>query len=229
MSVLEKTIGWLAPPVCVICTREGSALCVSCAAAEIIPYGEHCWSCGAVSAGGRTCEHCRLPGSPRHVWITTNYEAAAQELVKKYKFGHLRAAADSLTALMVQTFQDFNGHRSFPDYLVVPVPTATSRLRERGFDHSVLLAKLISRQLKLESRDALSRLGQARQLGAKRQVRLSQPADKYLVKFPSAVKGRDILLIDDVVTTGATIRAATKALRAAGARRVDALVLAKRL
>ncbi len=229
MSVLDLAIGWLAPPVCVICTREGSALCVSCAAAEIIPYGEHCWSCGAVSAGGRTCERCRLPGSPRHVWITTNYEAAAQELVKKYKFGHQRAAADSLADLMIQTFQDFNGHQSLPDYLVVPVPTATSRLRQRGFDHSVLLAKLIGRQLKLENGSVLSRLGQARQLGAKRSVRLSQPADNYLVKAPNAIKGRDILLIDDVVTTGATIRAATKVLRAAGARRVDALVFAKRL
>ena len=115
------------------------------------------------------------------------------------------------------------------EYLVIPIPTATSRTRNRSFDHSGLLARKVASKLNLKYFPALGRVGQSRQVGAKRTVRLTQAEDKYYVRFPSMVKGSRILLIDDVVTTGATLRAATKALRSAGARRVDALVFAKRL
>ena len=116
-----------------------------------------------------------------------------------------------------------------PDYIVVPVPTATSRLRQRGFDHSALLAKSISRNLRLPYSAALGRLGQERQLGAPRSQRLAQPAGNYFIKRPAEITGRDVLLIDDVITTGGTIIECAKILRAAGARHVDALVFAKKL
>src|SRR3989337_948467 len=102
MSVLDSVIGWLAPPCCLVCQTEGETLCPTCAKAQIIPYGERCFDCGAASRGARTCERCR-PGAPRYVWVSTNYEAAARELIKKYKFGHQRAAAESLADLMIKT------------------------------------------------------------------------------------------------------------------------------
>jgi ComF family protein len=129
---------------------------------------------------------------------------------------------------MVETFQHLN--RLQPTkYIVVPVPTATSRVRQRSFDHSAHLAQLAARKLGWRYLNALTRIGQTRQVGAERSIRLKQPADNYLVRYPNLVSGQKILLIDDVVTTGATLRAVTKALRAAGAARVDALVFAKRL
>lgn len=231
MTILEAAIGWIAPPQCVTCGREGSALCVACATSGIVLYGQHCWLCNRASPGGRTCPKCRTGGSPRFVWITTNYDGTARDLIKVYKFGHQRAAARSLSQLMVETLHDFNNPAELAklNYLVVPVPTATSRIRQRGFDHSALLARTVGRQLGAECANGLGRLGQTRQLGAKRSDRLSQPKGNYSVRLPQAIKGRNILLIDDVVTTGATLKAVTKVLRAAGAKRVDALVFAKRL
>lgn len=232
MSLLELAIGWVAPPVCIGCGLEDKALCEACVAAEIIDYGEHCWSCGSVSTGGRTCFKCRRGGSPRFVWITTHYDGLASRLVKLYKFGQLRAAAGSIVELLSQTLVEFNDLADIKklDYLVVSVPTATSRHRQRGFDHAQLLASTLAKKLGLQSTDALGRLGQDRQLGARRHIRLKQAADKYYAKSPSElVKDRNVLLIDDVVTTGATLRAAAKVLRQAGAKRVDALVFAKRL
>ncbi len=226
MSVLDKIIGLVAPPSCLICQGEGSALCESCANAEVIPYGEHCWNCGARSFGGRTCPKCRHTGTPRHVWLATTYENAAQELIKLYKFGNLRPAADTIANLMVETFRNFNNDS--PAYLVVPVPTATSRVRNRGFDHSALLAREVAKLLKQQYLPVLGRLGQERQVGKSRQDRLSQIDDKFYLKS-NLVKGQKILLIDDVVTTGGTLRSATKVLRAAGVKQVDALIFAKRL
>jgi len=202
-------------------------LCQTCSTSVITPFGERCWHCNQLSPGSRTCDKCR-PGSPGHVWITTNYEAAAREVVKAYKFGHQRAAADSLAHLMAATFWQINPTPP-ADYLVVPIPTATSRIRERGFDHAHQLARSVARKLKMPSYNALGRLGQNRQIGAPRSVRLAQPADNYFVRQPKQIQNQSILLVDDVLTTGATLRATTKILRAAGAARVDALIFAKRL
>lgn len=231
MSIFETAIGWVAPPQCVACVREGSALCVACSTSEIVPYGEQCWLCNRVSIGGRTCFKCRAGGSPRFVWITTNYDGVVKDLVKIYKFSHQRAAAQALSQLMVETLHDFNDQSALDklNYLVVSVPTATSRIRERSFDHCSLLARTIASQLSYEWVNGLGRIGQTRQLGAKRPDRLSQLEGKYFVRLPRAIAGRNILLIDDVVTTGATLKVVTKELRKVGAKRVDALVFAKRL
>jgi ComF family protein len=163
--------------------------------------------------------------------VSTNYEFAAQKLIKIYKFGHQRPAAESLAGLMVKTllnFNDINDLQSL-DYVIVPVPTASSRIRQRGFDHSAHLARQIAIRLNYQFSNALTRLGQTRQVGAERSTRLKQPFGSYLVRYSHMVNGQNILLVDDVVTTGATLRAATRVLRAAGAARVDALVFAKRL
>jgi ComF family protein len=160
--------------------------------------------------------------------VGANYESAASELVKNYKFKQLRPAADSMAAIMERAFKRFCGLQAV-DYLVVPVPTASSRIRHRGFDHADYLATKIAKRLRLKKLSALARIGQKRQVGAERSIRLAQLSGQYVARYPELIKGRNILLIDDVVTTGATLRAAAKALRAGGAARVDALVVAKRL
>lgn len=228
MNILEATIGWLTPPQCVGCGLEGHAICSSCSSAEIIPFGKRCWNCGAVSKRCRTCPRCRRVGSPAYVWITTNHEGLARQLLHDYKFDQQRAAAASLADLMTGSFISSNGS-NYADYLIVPIPTATSRVRERGFDHSALLAGKIARRLGLEYRPMLGRIGQTRQVGSKRADRMIQMADRFWVKKPGLVAGRKVLLVDDVITTGATLYSSSKTLRIAGAARVDALVFAKRL
>jgi ComF family protein len=227
MSVLETVVGWLAPPDCLVCGEEGLALCKQCSTSEILAFGERCWRCNRLSAGGMTCDSCRYAGGPKFVWITTNYEGAAQQLVRKYKFGHLRAAVYPIAGQMAETFN--NSNKSPSEYLVVPVPTATSRARERSFGHSELLAKTVAARLRMEYSNALRRLGQTRQLGSKREERLVQLSGSFAAKSSKQLEGRAILLVDDVLTTGGTVIAASKVLKAAGAKRVDALLFAKRL
>jgi ComF family protein len=226
VSILESAIGWLAPALCVGCGAEGSAFCVDCAD-RITNFGERCWRCNRLSPLSKTCPSCRHIGGPGSVWIVTNYDKLTQPLVRKYKFGHLRAAAEPLAKMMVETM--LMGKDITADYLVVPVPTATSRRRQRGFGHSELLAKQVAIRLRCQSANALRRLGQSRQLGSRREDRLTQLAGSFAVRRPGLVQGQKVLLVDDVLTTGGTIIAATRALKAAGAAGVDALLFAKRL
>jgi ComF family protein len=228
MSLFETAIGLLAPADCIICGQEGLALCAICSASEIAEFGERCWRCNSLSPRSRTCDKCRAVGPLSHTWISTNYETTAQQLVRKYKFGHMRAAAKPLAELMAGTFRRYNDASEI-DYLVVPVPTATSRIRERGFGHSEQLAKSVAQKLRLQSSNRLRRLDQTRQLGSSRPDRLTQLAGSFALKRPGQVRDRHILLIDDVITTGGTLISAAKTLKAAGAKQVNALVFAKRL
>jgi ComF family protein len=231
MRVLDTVIGWLAPPVCICCGSEGVNICEECSLSNVIPFGERCYNCNVITARSSTCDKCSNSGAPRHVWVTTDYQGAAKNLVQVYKFGHQRVAANSISNLMSETFLFFNSEEDVlkTNYLVVPVPTATSRVRQRGFDHSALLTRAVAKNLKLPYKNVMQRLGQSRQVGNTRSERFKQAEGKYLIMNPSAVKNRNILLIDDVVTTGATLCSAAKTLRKAGAKRVDALVFAKRL
>jgi ComF family protein len=215
MSIFEVAIG-----------EEGSPLCAQCAETGILPFGEHCWRCNRLSPQSRTCDACRRTGSPGHVWITTDHDNLARDLLSFYKFGHHRPAAEPIARMMLQTFDKY---ALVKDYLVVPVPTATSRIRERGFGHTELLARVLSHALHFPYSNNLRRLGQTRQLGAKREERLVQLSSSFAVKQQRLIQGRHILLVDDVVTTGGTIISAAKALRSAKAASIDALLFAKRL
>jgi ComF family protein len=227
MSLFESAIGLLSPPECISCGTEGSSLCGKCSDRFIPAFGERCWRCNALSPGGRTCQSCRHTGSPGYVWIATDHDGLARDLVNYYKFGHNRVSSESIARIMAQTFRRYNPN--FSEYLIMPIPTATSRIRQRGFGHSELLARKISRELGLKQANLLRRLDQTRQLGSTRENRLKQLNSSFAVKSPGLAAGRKILLIDDVVTTGGTIIAATQVLRAAGAAQIDALLFAKRL
>ena len=113
------------------------------------------------------------------------------------------------------------------DLLLAPIPTATSRRRQRGYDQSVLLARHIARLTRLPYADCLVRLGQAHQVGSTRAQRLMQLQQAFRVRRSLLVKGRHIVLIDDVITTGASIEAAAAVLYEAGARSVWALAFAQ--
>lgn len=152
--------------------------------------------------------------------VAAVYEGPPKEMVWRLKFHGARKASHLMAAHMARQVVD-------ADAYLVPVPTATSRVRQRGYDQAKLLARELSRQTRLPYLDCLMRGGQAHQVGASRTQRLQQLAKAYRLKKAALVRGADIILVDDVITTGATLEAAAKVLRVAGARHVDAIVYAQ--
>jgi ComF family protein len=231
MSLLETAIGWVAPPTCLACGLEGRVVCEACQAAEITSFGPKCFACNRLSPEAKTCVSCRRRFPLQGVWIATEYEGLAKELILKFKFNHQRRAAGAIAEMMTDVLTEFNNDQNLTakHFLIVPVPTASSRVRQRGFDHTGLLAQELKKKLHLESASALSRRGQLKQVGASRRIRSRQAEGSYVVRGNSNIKGRNILLIDDVVTTGATIGEAARVLRRGGAEKVYGLIFAKSL
>lgn len=146
----------------------------------------------------------------------------AREVVHRTKYERAQAGARVMAMLssplltgVVQTA------------LLVPAPTASRRVRQRGYDQAVLFARELSKTTGLTTSRLLARQGQAHQVGAGRADRLRHLRNAFRSTRPEAVKGKHVILVDDVLTTGATLEMAAKELRRAGAQRVDALVFAQ--
>lgn len=223
MPLLERLIAPFTPFDCLVCGKEGSLLCNFCAHDVLVPLPSRCYHCQRLMDDSKVCPACRRHTPLKQVWIATNYEGTAQMLVKRYKFDRARSAVEILAESM---------DNSLPllprDTLVVPVPTATTRIRLRGYDHAALLARSISKRRGLHWERLVTRLSQSRQVGATRKQRQEQLKNAFLVTKPELIKDQNILIIDDVTTTGATLEAMAKVLKQAGAKTINALVFAQR-
>lgn len=220
MNILEKLMQIVAPFSCLGCGNEGSVVCAGCRDTMCQPLPPRCYRCHASNKLSATCAACRRHTALRHVWVCSAYEGLVKDLVYKLKFERTRAAAVPIAE---------NMHGLLPRYgrfVVVPVPTATNRVRERGYDQAELVARSLASCRTMPYVCALRRLGRTRQLGAKRLARQQQLLSAYRVSRPHLVRNQHILLVDDVMTTGATLEAAAMCLRRAGAASVSAIVFA---
>lgn len=145
----------------------------------------------------------------------------AKQLLWKLKFDRSQAAAIDVANCLLTALPVINRQT-----LIVPVPTANRRVRARGYDQAVLIARHLAKLSGLAYGQPLARLGGKEQKGASRQQRFDQQQAALTVSRSPRVSGRQILLVDDVVTTGATLEAAALVLRQAGAAKISAVVFA---
>ncbi len=201
----------------------------------LYPAYARCFCCGHPrldEAGDHLCPNCReallklrLMGTTfavqtiEKVYAPYRYEKQARELVHCLKYTSVREAAHVLGDKMAACLEGnaLDG--------LVPVPLHTARQRERGFNQAELLAQEVSRQTGIPVMDILTRTretGQQARMGKeKRQSNL-----EGAFNVSGTVKGLKLLVVDDVCTTGATVKACAKALSSAGAREVSLLVAA---
>lgn len=207
MELLQAALATIAPPLCACCGH-------SCR-----PQAVLCNRCGRRLAAAQPLLGSGPQGLDR-VWSSAPHEGVARSLVAALKFRHLLPVAD----LMADRI-----HWLAPAHMlsgtVVAVPPAPSRLRRRGFDPAGELAAALAERLESPLGNCLRRRGGGRQVGRRRAERLGQPPRIEAV----GAAPPSVLLIDDVLTTGATLSACARALRNAGATRVVAVTFARRL
>ena len=224
MPLFDTLLSLLAPHYCLVCGHEGQLLCVQCEMGELLPVPSRCYRCKQAVTDSKVCTKCRRLSPLKHVWVRTEYNDTTSKPVIAYKFERARAAYAPLARAMI-TALPYMGKNT----LIVGVPSATNRVRERGYDHVDLLAREITTRTKaIYSRPAV-RMGQMQQFGSSRKTRLEQLDGAFWVTKPQEVAGKRVLIIDDVLTTGATLETFAKVLHAAGAAHIDALVFAQKM
>jgi ComF family protein len=204
-------------------------LCRDCMAALSPVQKGFCPFCGRVYAEGDAiygCGQCRQKLPP---WTGLGfyglYAGLLQQLVLEYKFSHRLVLGKVLVFLLYQAYKVHGLEQ--PD-LIVPVPVHWKRLRARGFNHCLELAKLLAPQIGAALvRDALVKIKHTPpQVELTARERKSNLKDSFQVVL-NKVQGKKILLVDDVMTTGTTLQECTLALVQGGAKQVQVLFLAR--
>jgi competence protein ComFC len=154
--------------------------------------------------------------SPAGIRAAFAFEGVPRELIVALKFRHHQSAAAVLAAQMVRRL------RLEHVDVVTWAPTSARRVRRRGYDQAEAIARAIARQLGVPCRRLLYRAHGGPQTGKSRADRLAGPA--FRARQPRS--GLSVLVVDDVVTTGATLRTAAEALRSAGVAHVELVAAA---
>jgi ComF family protein len=202
--VLARPLAILAPPLCGACSRPASSdqpLCRSCARAL---------SLAAATPAPVAGTDWALAAAP--------YDGVARRLVAGLKFGGRLALAGPIAAAIADAAGPL-----LDGMTLVPVPAAPRRRRRRGFDPADRIGRALAGTTGRPLRRCLRRGDGPRQVGRPRRERLaSAPGVRAVGPVPERA-----VLVDDVVTTGATLAACAVALRVAGAREIGALAFAR--
>lgn len=217
--MINKLLRIVAPHYCYGCQKIGSVLCDNCKYDIVDDAISGCIVCTAPSLVG-ICSRCRTTYD--RAWCVGDRSGVLQNVIDALKFERVSDAADSLASLLDDSLPELPS-----EVIVVPVPTIPSHIRQRGYDHSLLIATAFARRRRLSLDTSLSRTN-ARfvQRGSNKLTRLRQAKSAFACAG-SLNPDKVYLLIDDVVTTNATVRYAAEALRSAGTSTVWVAVLAR--
>lgn len=220
----------LLPPSCILCGNKGMQymdLCQSCYN-ELPMLGNHCYCCAKAfasdSANLQLCGECQK----KHPAFDRTYTAFAHQGAIRYLINHCKfKGIYKYTRLLGMLLANFLVKNTELPELIIPVPLHPKRYRQRGFNQTLEISKIISQQLSIpiDNHCCLRVKNTSHQIALDNQQRHKNINNAFHMQ--STPKALHIAILDDVLTTGATANEMTKEIKATGINRVDVWVCAR--
>jgi competence protein ComFC len=219
--MLAQFINFIFPKFCLFCDTEGDYICAHCIQSKFKPYKiQTCHICKKPLNTSTIHSECNRNTNIHNVIVCLHYCINAKRVIEEIKYSLNYQIAESVAKIMMTKFEQHNYHES-DNLLVVPVPLHYKKMWSRGFNQ----AELFIKYMKLPYKNVLVRKKYTKtQVGLSKKERKKNVAEVFEVKEKLSA---DVLLIDDVMTTGSTLEECAKALKSAGAKNVSALVWAR--
>ena len=239
MRLIQHLLRFFLPWACASCrgaldSLEDTGFCGSCWLSIPRIQGLICSNCGIpLKDGGRLCFSCRQNPTPLVIRAAVNYEGVMRPAVHRFKYLGRKDLSRSLGALLSYAWSQYSEIQNVQ--ALIPVPLYRNHEKARGYNQAELLAKALASETRIPTLPLLVRTRPTRsqvelnRLQRQENVRSAfalQPLEPEYLKY---LRGKSFLLIDDVCTTGSTLRECAAVLRKAGAGPVKALVLARDL
>lgn len=208
--MIDGILQILAPHHCSGCGQTGTLLCDNCKYNISDEPFLACIVCCQLTDGDNLCRRCSVPY--QKAWCVGERSDSLQRLIGLYKFSNAKAAHSDLAELLLNRLPELPSTT-----VIVPVPTVSAHIRERGYDHMQMIVRYVAAKRKVVVKNALVRRTNTKQRDAGLRTRVAQAKRAFGcdVQLRSDVP---YLLIDDVVTTGSTLHYCAQALHDAGAR-----------
>jgi len=248
-TVAESLFATLFPSDCRLCAQpllniSRLPVCPDCLARIQPIRGKVCSTCGERvlssyaaedASGRRTCPVCRRMKRPFARAIAYgSYEGELRELIHLLKYGCVRPAADVLGRVLGEAMAALDSGFEQRTILVIPVPLHKSKYRQRGFNQAELIARAALKAHKSDrlqlATGVLQRIRETEsQIGLTSHQRRANLRGAFAVPRTAEVTGREVLLVDDVYTTGATMTECAQVVRRSGAAKVWVATVARTL
>lgn len=225
------------PPQCLGCAEilhpfTGQIFCPVCSDKIKFVSGSICPVCGTTFSDSPAPDHVCGDCLENKTYFTCarsifRYETFILEVIHQFKYGRNMSVGETLASYMAGfSFPDID----FTDYsMIIPVPLNIKRLRERGFNQSLILARAMGKKRQIPVNFSVLKRQKftLTQAGSNRNERKQNIKGAFEVKDSKKIAGKNVIIIDDVYTTGATINECAKTLTMAGAKKVAVLTLAR--
>lgn len=219
ITTIPSVLDLIAPHSCMGCGRLGEILCDRCKNYILEAHRNVCPNCKSPKTGA-TCENCPELAP---IYALGPREDLLNDLIHAYKYESVRVLASKFAEILDGILPE-----DLPEEtVIVPLPTSTKHIRERGQDHTLLLAKKLARRRGWRVEKALTRAKNTVQVGASAAERRAQAGGAYALepRFRPDAEAT-YLLLDDVWTTGASMRAAYEVFTTSGAKNIQMVILA---
>ena len=223
----------LFPPICLSCEQnlledeKADDLCDKCLSKITIHTTLFCSICkNRLPENKKICHknNAYLLGA------ITDYNYEIKNIIHYLKYKKWRRLSSVIKKILNQYLDKLNLKNKTKNYIIIPIPLHKNRLKERGFNQSEIISKIISEKLNLNIKNnILTRLKETKPQAELKnwEERKENLKNSFSINNSEEIKNKNIILIDDVYTSGSTINEAVKSLRGAGAKKIITFVVAK--